>query len=570
MLLSHIRDYAWLVRRGRGNRCSVAPALLVLVPCLPPQLAWLCRVEPVLTSFRQGTSRSPSRDQTDSARKCSVFSGCSRTESKLKARSPNWTRRGIHVRMKCAAGYEAAPSRIMSLTSSALLCASVRPSVAEHPRRTRDSVRSASRAWRPARGGRARLVALCLVDPGPSRYNNHGQSLDGSRNRSVWPEHASVSSDAVRADGDRLGHVHNRTASRSARRARFRLCVPLPRVRPVMVKPDVLISSCPHREWAARLPLSSRQDRHGHALSAPESPRMESSAVPSPPNSRPRSLAGPSAAITSAFTSLSSSWPRLGVSHSPQSARQRTSTSTSTHRTKSDERSSSPPSERMAAGWRHGVRRSSAGMSLVHRHFADIGGWGADTEPAATAYEIATVVGHDTKPKRPKCDTAPSHRDPSVLEVTVATTASHRAPVSAIERIDYHDFFRRAQTQTDCRPPGIARGLVSIPRRVLTAAEACAVRALAATRPRPGHPLGPAPASFPLAPPLSALAGSRSSSSSRAATTYLRKSSMGVLQTGIPRPEHLRLTSLERRPLPPPGTATVLVPATAREPSYLG
>lgn len=95
------------------------------------------------------------------------------------------------------------------------------------------------------------------------------------------------------------------------------------------------------------------------------------------------------------------------------------------------------------------------------------------------------------------------------------------------------------------------------------------VRTLAATRPRPRPSLGPPSASFPPAPPLTTLAARRSPSSPHPAS-FSRKSSMGVLSTALPRPEQLRLTTLETRPVTAEQDLPFTLEMPRRSPSPLG
>lgn len=291
-----------------------------------------------------------------------------------------------------------------------------------------------------------------------------------------------------------------------------------------------------------RSPLASQRDRTRQASSAPESPRLEPSAYPSPPTSRPRSLVGPSAA-TSALASLSTSCPDLGQRHasvSPPTTRKYLALFTMTSpRCGEEERggSASPRSASALPESAKDVRRTSAGMPhLVNTHFDDISEWdgGGGTivtnsrKDATWPKEEAAVGGaysRVTKPKRPSLDIAAGPSAPShsvSMSPTATTMKASSAPVTATEMHEETEMPRRIRTQTD-------------------------LRTLAASRPRPRPTLGPPSASFPPAPPLTILSARRSPSSPHPAS-FSRKSSMGVLSTTLPRPEQLRLTTLETRP----------------------
>ncbi|GAA5986354.1 hypothetical protein JCM10908_003721 [Rhodotorula pacifica] len=170
--------------------------------------------------------------------------------------------------------------------------------------------------------------------------------------------------------------------------------------------------------------------------------------------------------------------------------------------------------------------------SLITQHFDEIGGWsGCDDEQSDGACAAGSADGADeiapfaqsAKPARPTCQTSlqPASLAVSSMPRRRSPTKAYSAPVSAIERDEHADAPRRIRTDAD-------------------------LRAIAATRPRPRPSLGSSAASFPPAPPLTALAPGRSPSSPHPAH-FNRRSSMGVLSTCVPRPEQLRLTSLDTR-----------------------
>lgn len=218
-----------------------------------------------------------------------------------------------------------------------------------------------------------------------------------------------------------------------------------------------------------RSPLASQRDRTRQASSAPESPRLEPSAYPSPPTSRPRSLVGPSAA-TSALASLSTSCPDLGQRHasvSPPTTRKYLALFTMTSpRCGEEERggSASPRSASALPESAKDVRRTSAGMPhLVNTHFDDISEWdgGGGTivtnsrKDATWPKEEAAVGGaysRVTKPKRPSLDIAAGPSAPShsiSMSPTATTMKASSAPVTATEMHEETEMPRRIRTQTD-------------------------------------------------------------------------------------------------------------------------
>lgn len=213
-----------------------------------------------------------------------------------------------------------------------------------------------------------------------------------------------------------------------------------------------------------RSPLASQRDRNlRQASSAPESPRLEPSAYPSTPTSRPRSLVGPSAA-TSALASLAMSCPDLSQRHafiSPHTTREHTAPLTMTSpRGGEEERggSTSPRSASAAADSVKGVRRTSAGMPhLVSHHFEDIGEWdgGVGTPVTSGRKDAPAAVGtfpRGTKPKRPTLDTATGPSSPRhslSVSPTAAMVKASSAPVTATEMHEGSEMPRRIRTQTD-------------------------------------------------------------------------------------------------------------------------
>ncbi|KAG0662396.1 hypothetical protein C6P46_003342 [Rhodotorula mucilaginosa] len=307
-------------------------------------------------------------------------------------------------------------------------------------------------------------------------------------------------------------------------------------------------------------PLASQRDRNRQASSAPESPRLEPSVYPSPPTSRPRSLVGPSAA-TSALASLATSCPDLGQRHasvSPPTTRKQTASLTMTSRWGGEEErgdSTSPRSASALAESVKGVRRTSAGMPhLASHHFDDIGEWDGGVGTAVTsvmrpkeAPAASGAFSRGTKPKRPTLDTVAgpsSPRHSSSISPSQAMIKASSAPVTATEMQEESEIPRRIRTQAD-------------------------LRTLAATRPRPRPTFGTPSASFPPAPPLTTLAARRSPSSPHPAS-FSRKSSMGVLSTALPRPEQLRLTTLETRPVTAEQDLPFTLEMPRRSPSPLG